>query len=163
MQTKLRWEKGLFSNTYSIYANNQLVGKLTDKAFSKTSTGELDGNRYTFRTIGLFNQHTEILDNKNNVIGEITYNSWMTKATLRILGKTINWNYDNIRNTRWSIFDSGGIDIKYSGSYTKGKIDSSTDDALLLLCGLFVTNYYRQMFVVILLAVFIPLWVTVIG
>lgn len=162
MHTKLRWEKGLFSKTYKIYANNQLVGNLVDKTFSQSASGELDGGRYTFRTKGVFKQHTEILDNKENkVIGQIIYNSWMTKATLSVLGKTISWKYDNVWNTKWNIFDKDGISIKYTGSTISGKIDSNTDDALLLLCGLFVTNYYRQMFIVILIAVFIPIWVTV--
>lgn len=162
MHTNLRWEKGLFSKTYSIYTNNQLVGKLTDKIFSQSASGEMNGKEYTFRTKGLFKQHTEILDNKENrVIGEITYNSWMTKATLSVLGKMINWKYDNIWNTKWSIFDSEEININYTGSSMKGNIDSSTDDALLLLCGLFVTNYYWQWTAVILVAVFIPIWVTV--
>ena len=162
MHTNLRWEKGLFSKTYKIYSNNQLVGNLVDKAFSQSSSGELDGRGYTFRTKGTLKQHTEILDNQENkVIGEITYNSWMTKATLSVLGKTISWKYDNIWNSKWSIFDKDGIRIKYSGSSKSGKIESSTDDALLLLFGLFVTNYYRQMFIVIIVAVFIPIWVSV--
>ena len=66
--------------------------------------------------------------------------------------------YDNLWNTRWSIFNSEWIDIKYSGSLTSGQIDSNIDDALLLLSGLFVTNYYWQMTIVIFIAAFIPIW-----
>jgi len=162
MFTNLRWEKGVFSKTYRIYSNNQQIGSLVDEAFSQSSSGELDGRGYTFRTKGIFNQRTEILDNnENKVIGEVTYNSWMTKATLSVLGKRINWKYDNIWNSKWSIFDKDGIKIKYSGSSKNGIIESTTDDALLLLFGLFVTNYYRQMFIVIIVAVFIPIWVSV--
>lgn len=164
MHINLKWKKGLLSSTYNIYSKNQLVGKLTDKTFSQSAIGELDGKKYTFRTTGIFNQHTEILDNRENkVIGTITYNSWMTKATISISGKTINWKYGNVWQTKWSIFDSGGIKINYTGSSTNGNIESSTDDALLVLSGLFVTNYYWQMFIVILVAVFVPLWVTVLN
>ena len=71
----------------------------------------------------------------------------------------INWKYENFWNTKWSVFNPEGINIEYSGSMTRGKIDSNVDDALLLLSGLFVPNYYWQMTMVALLAVFIPLWI----
>ncbi len=83
MKTNLRWEKKILSSTYSIYSDNQLIGKLKDKTFSQSADGELNGKKYTFRTKGLFKQHTEILDKaENKIIGEITYNTWMTKASL---------------------------------------------------------------------------------
>ncbi len=111
-----------------------------------------------------FNQQTEIHDAINNkVIGNITYNGWMTKATLSILDKKINWKYDNLWNTKWSIFDSNGIDIKYSGSSLKGQIKSNTDDDLLLLSGLFVINYYWQITIIIIFVTFIPIWTSVLN
>jgi len=164
MKTNLRWEKEFFSSTYSIYSNNQLIGKLKDKTFSQSADGELNGKKYTFRTKGLFKQHTEILDKaENKVIGEITYNTWMTKASLSFYDKKANWKYDNLWSTKWSIFDSAGIEIKYSGLSKKGQIESNSDDPLLLLSGLFVTNYYWQMTVVVLVAVFVPIWATVLN
>jgi len=162
MQTKLTWKKNFFSNLYGIYSNGQQVGKLKDKTFSQIANGELNGKEYTFKTKGFFKQQTEIIDNsENKVIGEIIYNNWMTKATISIDNKTINWKYDNIWNTKWSIFNSEGIKIQYSGSSTSGQIDSNIDDALLLLSGLFVTNYYWQMTVAVLVAVFVPIWTSV--
>ena len=164
MQTSLRWKKGLFSSTYCIYSNDQLIGKLKDKTFSQSADGELNGKKYTFKTKGFFKQRTEIRNDKDNkVIGEITYNNWMTKATLLILNKKTNWKYDNLWNTKWSIFDSEGLKIKYTGSSTRGQIDSNTDDDLLLLSGLFVTNYYWQMTIVVLIVVFVPIWITVLN
>lgn len=158
MQTNLRWEKNFFSNLYSIYSNGQQVGILKDKTFSQTANGELNGKKYTFNTKGFFKLHTEIIDNKENkVIGEIIYNNWMTKATISIDNKTVNWKYDNRWNTQWSIFDSEGTKIKYSGSSTSGQIDSNIDDGLFLLSGLFVVNYYWQMTMVVFIAVLIPL------
>lgn len=159
MQTSLRWKKGLFSDTFRIYSNDQQIGKLKNKTFSQSSVGEINGKEYTFKTKGVFKQHTEILDNSDNsVIGEITYNNWMTKAFLSIQNKKINWKYDNIWNTKWSIYDSDGIQIKYAGSSTSGQIDSNVDNDLLLLTGLYVTNYYWQMTIVILIVVIIPIW-----
>jgi len=161
MTTNLKWKKNLFSNTYSIYSNDNLIGTLNNKSFSKSADGELNGKKYSFKTNGIFNQHTEIIDSTNNkVIGEITYSNWMTKATLAILDKTVNWKYDNIWNTKWSISNSSGIEIKYASSTTSGIIDSNTDDSLLLLSGLFVTNYYQQMTIAVLFVIFMPIWIS---
>jgi hypothetical protein len=159
MQTNLKWEKNFFSDLYCIYSNGQQVGILKDKTFSQTANGELNGKKYTFKTKGFFKQHTEIIDHiENKVIGEITYNNWMTKATILVDNKTIYWQYDNLWNTKWSIFNSEGIKIHYSGSFTSGQIDSNIEDALLLLSGLYVTNYYWQMTAAVLVAVFVPIW-----
>jgi hypothetical protein len=159
MQTKLRWKKNLFSSSTIIYSNGQRIGELKDKTFSQTANGELNGKKYSFKTKGFFKQQTEIIDGfENKVVGEITYNNWKTNAIISIDNKTINWKYDNLWNTKWSIFDSEGINIKYSGSSTSGQIDSNIDDSMILLSGLFVTNYYRQMTVAVLVAVFVPIW-----
>jgi hypothetical protein len=141
--------------------NGQQIGKIKDKTFSQTANGELNGKEYTFKTKGFFKQHTEIIDrSENKVVGEITYNNWMTKATILVNTKKINWKYDNLWNSKWSIYNSEGVNIKYSGSSTSGQIDSNTDDSLLILCGLFVTNYYWQMSVAVLVAVLVPIWTT---
>ena len=164
MQTNLKWKKGIFSSTYNIYSQGQFIGKLKNSSFSQIAEGEINGKKYTFITKGFFNQQTEIHDTINNrVIGNITYNGWMTKATLSILDKKINWKYDNLWNTKWSIFDSEGIKIKYSGSSLKGQIESNTDDDLLLLTGLFVINYYWQITIIIIFVAFIPIWTSVLN
>ena len=163
MPTNLIWKKGLFSNTYSIHSRGVQTGTLTERPFSRSSQGQLNDKRYTFRTIGTFKQRTQILDReKDSVIGEINYNSMMTRATISLERGTFNWKYENIRNTKWRIFGPDDIEIRYNGSFRGGQITSSTDDELLLLSGLFVTNYYWQMTLVIILAVFIPIWVSVI-
>ena len=162
MKTHFNWTKGIFSNTCNIYSNQVLIGYLKDKAFSQTTTGIIHENPYTFRTRGILKQKTEIVDSaKNEVIGEIIYNNWMTKAVIYVNGKTIHWKYDNIWNTKWSLYDSEGIIMNFSGSSTKGNIETNTDDLLLLLTGLSITNYYRQTSIAVLVAVFIPIWITV--
>ena len=162
MKTRLHWEKGIFSSTYSIYSDKHLIGKLKDRTFAQAASGELNGREYIFRTKGLFKQHTEILDKaENRVMGEINYNSWMTKASISINNKVASWKYDNMWSTKWRIFDSEGMEIKYTGSSRKGQIDANTDDPLLLLSGLFVTNYYWQMTLIVLVAVFVPIWTSV--
>ena len=87
--------------------------------------------------------------------GLATAADWMTKATISIFDKTFIWKYENIWNTKWSVIDSEGNSINYSGDSTSGKIESTLEDDLLLLTGLFVTNYFWQITIVI---IFIPMW-----
>ncbi len=162
MQSIFHWKKGLFTSSYSIYSNNSLIGKLTEKALSQTSTGEINDKEYKFITNGFINQRTSILDKiENKKIGEIIFSNWMTKATLSIDKKTYYWRYENILNTKWRIFNAEGTEIKYNSSSTGGQIETNTDDSVLLLSGLFVKNYYVQITIAVLAAL-IPIWVTVI-
>jgi len=162
MQTNLTWKKGIFSNLYKIYSNGVQIGNLKDKSFSSTCIGALDNKEYLFQTKGFCTPKTQIIDTaENKTVGEITYNSWMTKATITINDTTIQWKFDNLWGTKWSIFNSEGIMIKYSSSLTGGQIDSNTDDALFVLSGLFVANYYWQMTIVIVVAVIVPMSTTV--
>ncbi len=159
MNKKLNWKKGLLSDTYRIYSNYQQIGELRNSMFSQTAIGEINGKEYTFKTKGFFTQYTEIYDNaENSVIGEITYGSWMNKAFISIRNKDINWKYDNMWNTKWSLKDSKGTQINYAGSSTGGKIDSNVDDDLLLLTGLYVTNYYWQMTLIIVMVFMLFIW-----
>lgn len=152
MQTNLKWEKNILSNLDDkIYSNNQLIGLLRNSVFSQKTHGELNGKRYIFQTKGFLNQHTDIIDSlENRVVGEITYNSWMTKASISINDKQFNWRYSNLWNSKWSISNSEEVSINYSGRSISGQIDSNTSNALLLLTGLFIFNYYSQTTICIL-------------
>ena len=65
MKTLYNWKKGIFSSTYEIYTNNQLVGSLNDKAFGKTSNGIINNQKYIFQTTGFFKPQTNIIDADN--------------------------------------------------------------------------------------------------
>jgi hypothetical protein len=160
MKILYNWKKIFFSDTYKIYSHSKHAGELKNKAFTNTSYGEFNGLQFMFKTTGFFKQKTRIYDKYKNVIGEINYNNLMTKAALSLNNKRFNWKYDNLLNTKWRIFNAEGIEIKYSGSSLNGIIESNTDDALLLLSGIFVTNYYWQITVAVLIAVFVPLFST---
>lgn len=82
----------------------------------------------------------------------------MTKANINIEDQLILWKYDNIWNTKWSMKDSEGLKIESFNSTTSGRINSNSEDELLLLISLFATNYYKQMTIVVMVAVFVPLW-----
>lgn len=84
----------------------------------------------------------------------------LSKATRQFADNTISWKYDNAWQTRWSLSDDQGILMKFSGGFSRGTVEYDKDDDLLVLTGMFVTNYYQQAMIAILVAVFIPIWVT---
>lgn len=164
METKLNWKSGLFKNACKIYSGDAQVGELKEHTWSGSAAGELNGKKYVFKTQGFFRQKTLIINPLNNdIMGEINFHTWMTKATIRIMDKIFNWKYDNWLNTKWSIYNPEEILIHYSGSFLKGKISASINEELLILTGLFVINYYLQSTIVLLVAVLLPVWITVIS
>ena len=161
MKNVFTWKRRAFSTTYKILSGEKIVGELTDRTFKQIAHGFIRNKKYIFRTKGLFKQETTIIDGKNNQeIGMIGYGSMMTKATITFSDRALFWKYDNRWQTKWSIFDDAGIHMKFSGRSFSGIIESDGADELLVLTGLFVTNYYQQAMIAIFVAVFIPIWVT---
>lgn len=160
----MKWTKGALSSTYKLFEQGRQVGYLHDKTFKQKSEGEIRGKKCLFRTQGLFKQQTQIIDlHTDQQIGSIQYNSWMNKAEIKLHNNSYHWKYDNGWQTRWSITDERGLSLRFAGGMTKGKLEGDIPDDLLVLSGLFVTNYYTQAGIAVLVAVFIPIWVSVIN
>jgi len=158
MRYSFNWKRGFFSDTYKIYSNNQQIGTLRNRTLSQNAVGNINERSYTFKTKGFFKQHTKVYDNSDNsLVGEIAYGNWMTKAYLSLNEKEFLWKYKNAWNTRWTIYESDKAVINYKGSYS-GHAESDRNDDLLLLTGLYVTKYYWQMTLVVLVAVLIPIF-----
>lgn len=161
MRTTYIWKKGFLKSTYEIYSNSSPVGKLVENTWSSSAEGEINSKKYQFKTQGFFNQKTQIIDTESNsLIGTIVYNTFMTKATIEYLGQIAYWRYNNIWNTKFSITDNVGNQINFHGSSSYGKLDFDQPNDLLVLTGLYVTNYYWQMTVVVLMIIFIPISIT---
>ncbi|MCT8339195.1 hypothetical protein MG296_03950 [Flavobacteriaceae bacterium TK19130] len=160
MTLNLHWKKKFFSNQYRIFENGREVGHFKDQPFSNTTIAGLKGQKYTFKTTGFFKRHTEVLDASNTVVAEIEYGNWMRTASISIKGDVYSWKYDNTWNTKWSIRNHKGIEINYAGSSTKGEIKANVEDTVLVLAGLFITNYYWQTTVAVMIAIMIPIMVS---
>ena len=164
MKTKLSWKRRAFSTTYQIYSDERSVGKLQNQSFRQTSEGRINKNKYAFKTKGLFKQETQIMDgDSKKVIGNIRYNAMMTRASIELPDRTLSWKYDNALQTRWRIYDEKQTLMRFAGRSLKGSIEFEQADDLLVMTGLYVTNYYQQAMIAILVAVFIPIWVTLFG
>ena len=159
--TPLSWKKDFFGSMTKIYSGAQQIGYLSENSWSQKGSGFLNDSQYQFNNIGVFNPYTQIIDVKaGKEVGKITYNGMRTKATILYRGKVYDMKYNNIWNTKWMIFDRKGLRMDYQGSSTKGTVYGNGDDALLTLAGLFISGYYRQTTIAIMVAVFVPIYVT---
>jgi len=161
MKSVLSWKRGAFSSTCRIFSGEETIGELTNNAFKQTSNGFIRNKQYLFKTKGLFKQETQILEGvSHQFIGSISYNSWKSRATIQFKDRTLYWKYDNRWQSKWSLFDDQGILMKFAGGSSKGTIECEEEADLLVLTGMFVTNYYQQAMIVILVAAFIPIWLS---
>ena len=162
MGNNLNWKKGVFKSSYEIFSGDIPVGKLKPDTWSRQGIGELNGKKYLFETKGFFNQETVIYNPDTNLqTGKVTYSTWKTKATIEYGGKTFSWKYDNTWNTKWSITDSAMLLVRYHGSFTKGEIEISSYNELLILTGLYITNYFWQISSVVTFTAFLPVFITI--
>jgi len=162
MKTTLHWKKGTFSSSRQIFSGEERIGDLMDRTFKQTSEGIIRNKSYRFKTKGVFKQETQILDRASErVIGKITYNSMISKATIHLSDRTVYWKYDNGWQTKWSLFDDQGTLVKFAGRNSRGNIEYDMEDDLLVLIGMFVTNYYQQTMIAVFVAVFIPIWISI--
>ena len=158
MSTTIKWKKGIFETCAKIMSEGEPIGKMKDKLFSQDSEGELWEKKYHFKTTGIFKQETDITDAESGQqVGTITYNSWNTKASLVLNGKEYQWKYDNSWQNRWSM-SGENVTLTSKNHELSGSIESSIEDPLVVLSGLFVTNFYRQLMVMIMLVSMMPIW-----
>ena len=158
MKTKLTWKKGFLSTTCQIYSGDKKVGELKERSLSSKAYGYLNNKQYLFVTKGIFHRTTEIIDIKTeHAIGAITYNTWHTKAKISAFAEVYNWKYNNIWNTRWSLYEHGKLLIRSNRSPTEGSLEFGEIEESLVLSSLFVTNNYRHYTAVF--AALIPLFI----
>lgn len=162
--TLLSWKKDFLGSMTTIYSGAKHIGSLREDSLSQKGSGVLNGSHYQFNNIGFFNPYTQIIDVKaGKEVGKITYNAMRTKATILYHGKVYEMKYNNIWNTKWMIFDREEMRLDYQGSSTKGSVSATSADELLLLAGLFISNYYWQTSIAIMVAVFVPIYVTLLS
>jgi len=151
------WKKKILSSTYEIYSQDTQKGWLRDNIWKGEAHGELLDRELKFKSKGVFKSHTDIINaGTGEHLGQIRYNTWMTRADISLEGKKFLWKYDNSWQTRWSITMEDGMQIRYSGNEIKGRIEGLTDNPAALLTGLFATTYNWQ---ITLIVIFVPLFI----
>jgi len=158
---KLQWKSKSFSGEYMILDKELQVGSLKNSFLSSKTNGVLNDTKVVFKSKGILKQYIEIIKaGTDDVIGVITFGSFMSKAKIIINGTSYNWKYTNSWNTKWRVSIENGVDINYNKKNTKGTIESNIDDSLLMLIGLYINIYYIQTMAVVLFIIFLPTWIS---
>ncbi len=145
METQFKWTTKLFRSNYEIFQYEEIAGELKNIAWKRKVAGDLNGKKVLFEIKGFFDKDFLISNPEDNSqIGKIVFNTWRTKATITIHDKEYSWQYDNFFHSKWSVSNENGSLVKYESHFKKGDINSYTDDAFLILTGLYIRDYLQQ-------------------
>ena len=144
MTYSLRYTKPLLSCSYKIHDKMKKIGELRQGLFY-SAKAKLNNQTFHFRTKGVFQQRTRIMDTgTNEEIGNIQFSCWYPKATIHYKGRKYQWKMHNLWETRWGI-SNDDTQINFSGHSYSGSAQMSQKDEFLFLIGLFISSYYWQM------------------
>jgi len=156
MNIIFNWSKKWFISRYDIYADSKPVGNLIPKTFSNSAIGQIHNLDIHFETRGLFNQKTEIIDLRTNLpLGEITYNTWKTKAVITLSNEVLEWKSLNWLNSKWGITKGDENLVSSWNRMLSGEVISYSDNPLYGLIGLFISEYFNRLSVAIFVVIFI--------
>jgi len=154
----LNWKTDIFSGATIISEDNKEIASLKSALFSETTELTIQESNYEFVKKGFFSNDFLINSiSENRKIGEIQYDSFRTQAKIQLDGKEFIWKQKSFWNSRWILSDTSGLISTYSSKFSGGQIESFNDDYLLILTGLFTTNYYLRMIIFIMFIVLIPI------
>jgi hypothetical protein len=151
------WNKGLFDSNYQIFTEGKISGSLLFDNWKNEAKGMGLTTNISFKTEGFLTPKTNIFNDKNEIIGVITYESWQTKATINMAsGEIFGWSFTNSWLSNWSITDFKEKSISYQSKSGTGTIESTASDEIMLLTGIFIRECYARILVVILFLLIIP-------
>lgn len=156
MDSKFNWSKKWISSKYEVFKEGKPIGYLIPKPFSNSATGRIGDYNILFQTRGFLNQRTEIIDVRTGlIIGEISYNTWKTKASIMLSEEVLDWRSLNWINTKWGISKDSKYLVNSWNRMFSGDIQSQCDNPLHILIGLFISEYFNRSFVAIFTVLFI--------
>lgn len=140
---RLNWKKDFFGNTTKIYHKNAEIGKLINDSWSDSAVAEFNDKKYRFKKKDIFSNTTLISDTyENKIVGKIIFDSWNTKANIQIIDNKYVWKSENFWKSKWNLSDENGIIIDFESKSSSGIINSTVQNNLLIITGLYITNYY---------------------
>ena len=104
---------------------------------------------------GAFSTTNKIFSEERQ-IGHLHDNAFKQTSDGMIRGKSYRFKTEGLFKQLTHIIDQETHEVI-------GSIEGNDPDDLHVLTGLFVTNYYTQVGIAVFVAVFIPIWVTVIN
>lgn len=158
MDTHLTWNKGLFDSNYQLFTNGKINGSLLFDTWKNEAKGIGLTDTYFFKTEGFLKPITKIVNDKNELIGAITYGSWQTKATVKMVsGEIFGWSFTSSWLNNWLITDFKDKKIVYRSQSSNGTINSSTTDECMLLIGIFIREFYARILILCLILILLPI------
>ena len=156
MERQLNWTKGILESSYQIFEGGDIKYTLFFDTWKNQARAISQQSAYFFRSNGFFNSNTQLLDDKNNVIGMISYHTWQNKAVFTLAsGEMYNWSFANSWFTKWTITDLKEKQVSYDSDLSSGTIRTNTDDEVMLLAGLYIREHYNKILYLILFILFV--------
>lgn len=157
MNNFLTWTKGLFDSNYQLFTDGKISGSLLFDTWKNEAKGMGITSSYFYKTEGFLKPITKIINDKNELIGTITYDSWQTKATIKMeSGEVFGWSFTSSWLNNWLITDFKEKKISYHSQSANGTINSSTTDESILLTGIFIREFYARILIFCLILFLVP-------
>ncbi|QXP74300.1 hypothetical protein H0I31_09070 [Tenacibaculum sp. AHE15PA] len=158
---KLQWSKDFFDTSTKLTEANKNIAVLNAEWFSDTANLELNDEKFKFEKQGVFSSDFLIKNTtEKKVIGSIKYHSFKTRATVKIEDKEFIWTQKDFWGSQWILTDNNQTIATYKSDYfSGGKIETTSDDYLLISTGLFITNYYLKMMLAFFMIIMIPIFI----
>ncbi len=151
------WHKGMFDSNYQIFNDGKISGNLLFDSWKNEAKGMSLTTNISFKTEGFLSPKTNIFNDKNEIIGVITYEPWQTKAKISMLsGEVFGWSFTNSWLSNWSITNFKEKNISYKSKSGTGMIESSASDEIMLLTGIFIREFYARILIVCIMLFLIP-------
>lgn len=140
----LTWKKKFFGGIYEVFDSNMKIAEILPQMFSYNMQATTGSGTYYFKTKGFFKPKLSITDSIGNIIGEVKFSTWLSKADITINGKIYKLAFNNRLGSCFSLNSLDGQRINYHVRTCSGEINSMDDDELSIIAGLFAYNYFSQ-------------------
>ncbi|MEH3115881.1 hypothetical protein [Pedobacter terrae] len=148
MEKILSWRKGLFESNYQAFNNGLLKFSLNFISWKNSAIATTQCGIYLFKSEGFSKPETKLLNNQHGVLAIITYDWIRFQAKVVFAsGDTFDWSFQNSWLRRWSLNNHRDKQILFNASTGSGILHTNVDDDLLILCGLFIREYYSRLLV----------------
>ena len=158
LKVKLNWKSVFFSNMINITEHTKKIGFLKSDAFSYTTKLEINKNKYQFVKEG-FLSNVFIIKNcaTNKKVGEIKFEAFKTQATIKLEGKEYIWKQKEFWKRNYILTLNNKVISTYYSKFSGGQIEAINDDYLLLVAGIYTTNYYLKTLFLFFIVILLPI------
>jgi len=141
MTTNLNWNKNLYRNQIKIFQGFQKHSSLTGNLLNTKVIGSFKENKYIFKRNN--SNDISIVDLRTDEeVVTIKINKLVNKSVINLKGKNYTFSYENFFKSSWTIKQDYKDLIKYKSNFNRGRINSETDDELLILTGMYLSNQF---------------------